>query len=228
MSIASPPAAVLFDLDGTLADTAPDLAYALNRTLAHYGRPTLPYEAIRPVVSHGGIALTRLGFGIEPEDSGFEERRRHLLDVYADNLLRETQLFPGMAEILGLLDEASVPWGIVTNKPAWLTDPLIEAMRLDPRPGCIVSGDTCPRRKPHPDPILHACAQLDRPADASWYIGDAGRDMQAGRAAGCVAVGALYGYLHPDDPPDEWDADVRVESPAQLLELLREHVTRGR
>jgi phosphoglycolate phosphatase len=217
------PDAVLFDLDGTLADTAPDLAYALNRTLEHYGRPPLPYERIRPVVSHGGIALIRLGFDIEPGDDGFEARRQHLLDVYAANLLRETALFPGIDDVLLRLETRGIPWGIVTNKPAWLTDPLMDAMGMVGRAGSIVSGDTCERRKPHPDPILHACGQLDRPAARSWYVGDAGRDMQAGRAAGCLTVGALYGYLHPEDPHEAWDTDLRIADPRDLIRLLVEH-----
>ncbi len=220
MNAESQPRAMLFDLDGTLADTAPDLAYALNRTLEHFGHAPLPYAKIRPVVSHGGVALTQLGFGIPPEAPGFEERRRFLLDVYAENLCRETALFAGMAEVLSGLEARAVRWGIVTNKPAWLTDPLMAAMRLDGRAGCIVSGDTCARRKPHPEPILHACALLGCDPRRAWYVGDAGRDMLAGKAAGCTTVGALYGYLHPADPPDAWQSDLMISDPGQLFELL--------
>ena len=214
------PHAVLFDLDGTLADTAPDLAFALNRTLQHFRRDVLPYEVIRPVVSHGGIALIRLGFGLAPDAPGFEERRQFLLDVYADNLCRETGLFPGMAAVLAGLEAQRIPWGVVTNKPAWLTDPLIVAMQLDRRAGCVVSGDTCARRKPHPDPILHACRLLHSDPCDTWYVGDAGRDMQAGKAAGCITIGALYGYLHPEDPPHTWQTDLTIDHPEQLLDLL--------
>jgi phosphoglycolate phosphatase len=218
------PHAVLFDLDGTLADTGPDLAYALNRTLEHYRQAPLPYETIRPVVSHGAMALIRLGFGIAPDAPGFEERRQFLLQVYADNLCRETRLFPGMEEVLLRLESLDRRWGIVTNKPAWLTDPLIEAMQLQRRAGCVISGDTCANRKPHPQPILHACSLLGSDPRATWYVGDAGRDMQAGRAAGCVTVAALYGYLHPEDPPGNWQTDLAVEHPRQLLELLNHAV----
>lgn len=220
MRPAAQPLAVLFDLDGTLADTAPDLAAALNRTLAHYGRAPLAYETIRPVVSHGGIALIRLGFGIQPDAPGFDERRRYLLDVYADNLCEQTRLFAGMTEVLNHLEETGIAWGVVTNKPAWLTDPLMTAMQLDRRAGCIVSGDTCTNRKPHPEPILHACSLLDRRPRDTWYVGDAGRDMQAARGAGCTPIGALYGYLHPEDPPEIWDADLHIDHPGQLLALL--------
>lgn len=217
------PHAVLFDLDGTLADTAPDLAAALNRTLEHYGRAALPYEDIRPVVSHGGMALIELGFDLPPETPGFEEWRQYLLDDYAGNLCRHTQLFAGMPAVLEHLEGRSVPWGIVTNKPAWLTDPLVAAMGIDRRAACVVSGDTCVQRKPHPAPLLHACELVgSQPAD-TWYVGDAGRDIEAGRAAGCITVGALYGYLHPDDPPHSWDADLTIDHPDQLLDLFNGH-----
>lgn len=219
------PHAVLFDLDGTLADTAPDLAYALNRTLEHYELPTLPYETIRPVVSHGGVALINLGFGISPETPGFEERRQFLLDTYVDNLCRETRLFPGMDAVLADLESKRLPWGIVTNKPAWLTDPLITAMQLQQRAGCVVSGDTCTNRKPHPQPILHACELLGREPTGTWYVGDAGRDMEAGRAAGCLTIGALYGYLHPQDPPDSWPSDLTIDHPSQLIDLLDDDIS---
>jgi phosphoglycolate phosphatase len=218
------PRAVLFDLDGTLADTGPDLAFALNETLRHFQCDPLPYAAIRPVVSHGAIALVRLGFGMQPDAPGFAARRQFLLDVYAENLCRETVLFPGMAQVLEHLEARDLPWGIVTNKPAWLTDPLIEAMQLGGRAGCVVSGDTCANRKPHPEPILHACALLDSEPAASWYVGDAGRDIQAGKAAGCLTIAALYGYLHPEDPPDTWQADLTIDSPGQLLDLLGDDV----
>lgn len=216
------PSAVLFDLDGTLADTAPDLANALNLTLQHYEQPTLAYETIRPVVSHGGIALTKLGFNMPQEAPGFDERRQYLLDVYAANLCRDTTLFSGMETVLDALEHMDIRWGIVTNKPAWLTDPLIEAMQLSTRAACVISGDTCAKRKPHPEPILHACSLLERAPEHTWYVGDAGRDIEAGNAAGCYTIGALYGYLHPDDPTDAWDCDNTIDQPIQLLDLLRD------
>ncbi|MFM1891347.1 MAG: hypothetical protein RLZ44_424 [Pseudomonadota bacterium] len=212
--------AVLFDLDGTFADTAPDLAYALNQTLAAFGLPPLPFERIRPVVSHGGLALIRLGFGLEPEQPGFAERRQHLLDVYHANLCRETRLFDGMAEVLAALEAHGLPWGIVTNKPAWLTDPLIAAMGLRQRAGSVISGDTCAHRKPHPEPILCACRELRVAPQQTVYVGDADRDMAAGRAAGAIPVAALFGYILEDDDPAAWDADHRIGHAAELLELL--------
>jgi phosphoglycolate phosphatase len=214
------PACVLFDLDGTLADTAPDLALALNRTLEHFGRPALPYERIRPVVSHGGIALIRLGFGMSPDSPGFDARRQMLLDLYAENLCRETRLFDGMAEVLERLERDAIRWGVVTNKPAWLTEPLVEQMGLRARLAALVSGDTLPLRKPHPAPICHACSLVPVAPERTWYVGDAGRDMQAGRAAGCNTIAAEYGYLHPEDPAADWDADARIADPTDLLVLL--------
>ncbi len=211
--------ALLFDLDGTLADTAPDLADALNATLEAFGRPPLPFEAIRPMVSHGGIALVRLGFGLEPDRPGFEERRRHLLGVYKKNICRRTRLFPGMETVLAALARRGIPWGVVTNKPSWLTDPLMERLPLPAPPACVVSGDTCRERKPHPLPLLHACELLGRSPAHCLYVGDAARDMEAGRAAGMTTVCARFGYLSEQDAPEEWSADHYVDTPLELLEL---------
>ena len=216
--------AVLFDLDGTLADTAPDLAQALNATLEAFGHPPLAEERIRPVVSHGSIALIRLGFGLEPDDPGFEARRRHLLDHYAHNLCRHTRLFPGTEALLDALAARAIPWGIVTNKPAWLTDPLVEQLAMPQPPGCVVSGDTCAQRKPHPMPLLHACRRLKVDPAAALYVGDAQRDMEAGKAAGMTTVCARFGYIHPDEQPETWPADHHIHTPGELLELIDRNV----
>lgn len=212
-------ACVLFDLDGTLADTASDLAYALNATLKHFGKAPLPFEHIRPKVSHGGAALIELGFGLPAGAPGFEPRRRFLLEVYHANLCRGTRLFPGMAGVLETLESAGLRWGIVTNKPAWLTDPLLEHMGLHRRSGCNVSGDTLAQRKPHPAPILHACRELAVAPAATLYVGDASRDIDAGRAAGCTTVSALYGYIEAHDNPADWGADYAIDQPEALLGL---------
>ncbi len=150
---------VLFDLDGTLLDTAPDLADALNRVLEQNGRQSLPYENIRPVVSHGGIALIELGFGLAPGDPAFDGLRKQLLDTYRENISRKTRPFPGITHVLERLEERGINWGIVTNKPGWLTDPLLRDLGLYERAACVVSGDTLSERKPHPAPMLHACEQ---------------------------------------------------------------------
>ena len=211
---------MLFDLDGTLADTAPDLANALNATLEHFGRPPLAFEKIRPVVSHGGIALISLGFGICPDAPGFEERRQHLLQVYLDNICQSTRLFPGMDQVLQTLHEKNIPWGIVTNKPAWLTEPLMAALPMPCRTQAIISGDTCEHSKPHPQPLLQASQLLRTPPGQCLYIGDAQRDIQAGKAAGMHTACALFGYIQEQDHPLEWQADFQLQQPGDLLALM--------
>jgi len=215
---------VLFDLDGTLADTAPDLAFALNQVLAENGRAPLPFEAIRPAVSHGGIALTRLGFGLEPGHPDFEPLRQRLLAIYRDNIARETRLFPGMAELLEHIEQRRMNWGVVTNKPGWLTEPLMDALGLGQRAACIVSGDSCENRKPHPEPILHGCRLAGSEARHCVYIGDAQRDIEAGRRAGMKTLVALFGYLGDDDTPEHWQADALLDTPQAIIDWLE---TRG-
>ncbi len=211
---------VLFDLDGTFADTAPDMAYALNRLLEERGRPPRPFEEIRPHVSHGGRALIRLGFGLEPEHPQFDPLRQAFLRIYSDHIQRQTRLFPGMDELLNALERRASPWGIVTNKPAWLTDPLMRGLGLDRRAHCIVSGDTTAHAKPHPEPILHACRQLNLNPACCWYLGDAQRDITAGRAAGTRTLVALFGYLGIDDEPSDWGADGMIGHPLETLGWL--------
>ena len=211
---------VLFDLDGTLADTAPDLAYALNQTLIRHGRQALPFAKIRPHVSHGGIALIRAGFDIAPDHPEFQRYREDLLAVYLANITRETTLFQGMEPVLEQLEHQAIGWGVVTNKPAWLTDPLMEGLGLTQRAACIISGDTTPNSKPHPGPILHACKLAGRAPHECLYIGDAERDIIAGRAAGTTTLTALFGYLDSHDRPDTWGADGTVATPGQVLEKL--------
>jgi len=211
---------VLFDLDGTFADTARDLAFALNETLRHFGQPALPFEHIRPVVSHGGVALIRLGFDLGPDDAGYQPRREHLLKVYQHNIARETRLFDGIEQVIESLETAGIPWGIVTNKPAWLTDPLMAALGLSERAGTIVSGDTCAHNKPHPEPIEYACRQIGVAPARCLYVGDAQRDIDAGRAAGSPTVAALFGYLMPGEDPAQWQADHQIAHALDLLPLL--------
>ena len=213
-------AAVLFDLDGTLADTAPDLAHALNTVRAERGLAPLPFARIRPVVSHGATALIRLGFALTPEDEDFEPLRQRLLAVYQDQLTCRTRLFPGMAELLAELERRNVPWGVVTNKPARLTEPLLAGLGLAQRAACIVSGDSTPERKPHPAPLLHACRLLDRAERHCLYVGDAQRDIEAGRRAGMKTLVALFGYLDADDDPAAWQADGLIHHPREVLRWL--------
>lgn len=218
---------VLFDLDGTLADTAPDLAAALNHVLVEEGRPPLPFARIRPVVSHGSTGLLRLGFGLAPDDPAFAPLRVRLLAHYAANLCRETRLFPGMTDVLRWLQVQGLRWGIVTNKPAYLTEALVPQLSLPYPPACIVSGDTTGNRKPHPEPMLHACALTGGDPAEVLYVGDAERDVRAGRAAGMRTVVALYGYIGEDEEPARWGADGAIRAPLELLSWLERH-GRGR
>lgn len=214
---------VLFDLDGTLADTAPDLAWALNQVLIEQGRAPLPFETIRPVVSHGGMALISLGFAIEPSAPAFDPLRNRLLEIYRANIARETTLFPGMAELLDAIEARGLNWGVVTNKPAWLTEPLLAALGVERRAASIVSGDTLPQRKPHPAPMLLACEQAGSLGPQCLYVGDAERDIEAGRAAGMKTLVALFGYIGAEDRPHEWQADGAVETAAAILDWLEAH-----
>jgi len=211
---------VLFDLDGTLLDTAPDLAYALNRVLEEQGHSPLPFEKVRPWVSHGAQSLIRHGFGLGPEDAGFSSLRERLLAVYRENLATHTRLFPGMDAVLARIEAQGLNWGVVTNKPAWLTDPLMDALGLTPRAACIVSGDTTANSKPHPEPLLHACRQAGSAPGQCLYVGDAPRDIEAGRRAGLHTVVALFGYLGPGDNPGSWGADGSVSRPDDLIGWL--------
>lgn len=212
---------VLFDLDGTFADTAPDLAHALNQTLELHGKPPMSLEQISPAVSHGSPALIRLGFRIDSDDSRFEPLRQELLEFYTKDICLHTKLFPGMEDLIKKLEEKLIPWGIVTNKPEWLTNPLMEQLKLTERASCIVSGDTTSNSKPHPEPILHACrlAGGHDPADCI-YVGDAKRDIEAGNSAGTTTLVAMFGYIDPEDNPREWQADGYVEHPSQIFDWL--------
>lgn len=211
---------VLFDLDGTLADTAPDLAFALNELLKKENKPTLSFDQIRPVVSHGGKALIELGFDISPDTSGFEALRKRFLDIYLLHLTNETTLFPGINELLTKIETQGLSWGIVTNKPAWLTDPLMEQLNLTNRAVSIISGDTIEHRKPHPAPILLACKEAGSKTNECLYVGDAERDIIAGNKAGMKTLVALYGYISANDTPADWKADGAINHPLEVLEWL--------
>ncbi len=213
---------ILFDLDGTLADTAPDLVNALNAIRLTHNLPELPLEIIRPSVSLGGNAMIKLAFDLEEGDSDFDKIRYQFLNHYLENIAQETQLFDGMEELLLSLENDNKTWGIVTNKSSWLTDPLIEALSLEKRAACVVSGDTTQHRKPHPAPILHACNLIQSDPAATIYIGDAQRDIEAGRRAGTKTLIALYGYIDKDEDTDSWCADGMVSSPHEINDKISE------
>jgi N-acetyl-D-muramate 6-phosphate phosphatase len=212
-------AAVLFDLDGTLLDTAPDMVGALNLLRVEQGRKPLPFDVVRPSVSHGAVRLVSVGF---PEATGneFERLRLRFLDLYAENLVVGTQLFPGIEELLQTFEAAGLPWGVVTNKPAWLTDPLLAALGLTVRACCVVSGDTVAERKPHPLPLLHAAGLARVAPEHCVYVGDAERDIVAGRAAGMQTVVAAYGYLSAEDTPEQWGPTGIVNAPHEISDWL--------
>lgn len=211
---------VLFDLDGTLADTAGDLANALNATLEHEGKPAIAFEKIRPHVSHGGIALIKLGFQIPVDHPEFERLRQFFLASYKKNICQLTTLFHGMHAVLENLQAADIKWGIVTNKPGYLTDPLVEAMEFPGQPVCVISGDTTENRKPHPEPMIHAANIAGSKPENCLYVGDAERDIAAGHAAGMKTLIANYGYINSEDKPDAWGANGAINKPEDLLSWL--------
>ncbi len=213
---------VLFDLDGTLADTAPDLANALNAIRQKHNLEKLPLEVISPAVSLGGNAMIKLAFDLEESDSGFEDIREQFLNYYLEHIAEETKLYDGMAELLTLLENNNKTWGIVTNKSGWLTMPLLEALSLDKRAACIVSGDTLEQRKPHPAPVIHACELIQAEPASTIYIGDAQRDIEAGNRAGTKTMIALYGYIEKDEDPHSWNADTMVTSVHEINDRLSE------
>ncbi len=211
---------VLFDLDGTLADTGPDMAAAINALLVEEARGALAYGRIRPWVSHGARALVALGFNVDEGDPDFERLRLRFLDHYQRNLCRQTRLFDGMDQVLEFCEERGIDWGIVTNKPRYLTEPLIQELGLWTRASCVVSGDSLANKKPHPEPLLHACRLVGGAPERSVYVGDACRDVEAGNRAGMFTLVAKFGYIPDQDRPHEWGADGCVDMPADIIEWL--------
>jgi phosphoglycolate phosphatase len=211
---------VLFDLDGTIADTAPDLAAAVNKMRRERGLATLPLDALRPLASAGARGLIGGAFGIGPGDPEFPAMREEFLANYEADLCVETMLFDGIGTLLDELAERDIRWGIVTNKVERLTLPLIARLGLNGRAGCVVGGDTTPHSKPHPAPLLLAAERLDVAPACAVYVGDDLRDVQAGKAAGMMTIAAAYGYCGKESPPGDWDADHVVETTAELRRLL--------
>lgn len=212
--------AVLFDLDGTLVDTAPDLGYALNLQRERHGLAFLPEAIIRPYASHGSRGLLEIGFGLLPTDASFEAMRTEYLDLYTQVMTRQPVLFAGMAEALQAIEQRGLRWGIVTNKPRRFTMPMVEHMGLDVRAGAVISGDDAPQPKPSPQTLLLACERMAIDPQTVLYIGDAERDIQAGKAAGMKTLVALFGYLSAADSPQVWGADGCIQQPQELLAYL--------
>ena len=212
--------AVLFDLDGTIADSAPDLGAALNFLLVEEGKAPLGLEHTRPHTSSGVRGMLGKGFDLRPGDADYAELAKRFLDHYDRLLCQHTTLFPGILDLLDDLDERGIRWGIVTNKTQRFTLPLIEGLGLRQRAACIISGDSSPRAKPHPDPLLLACVAAQVAPAHSIYVGDDLRDIMAGRSAGLGTVAAAYGYLGAGTPIEDWQADAVVTRPEQIIGLL--------
>ncbi len=211
---------ILFDLDGTLVDSAPDLAGTANDLRATHGLPPLPHGDLRPMVGAGARGMVGVAFGIAPGDPRFDELRDAFLARYADRLLQESCVFEAMQPVLDVLDAAGLTWGIVTNKAMRFAAPLVEGLGLANRARVLIAGDTTPHAKPHPAPLLEAARRLGVPAEECAYVGDDLRDVQAGRAAGMVTLAAAWGYLGQGEPVHDWGADRVLSSPGALLHWL--------
>jgi phosphoglycolate phosphatase len=211
---------ILFDLDGTLVDTAPDLGYALNLQRERHGLTHMPMEAIRPFASHGSKGLLNIGFGLSPEDETFEAMRVEYLELYDQVFTRSPVLFDGVGELLENLQKCEIKWGVVTNKPRRFASPLIESMKLITPMACLVCGDDAPLPKPAPDTLFMACDQSLVQPEHCFYVGDAKRDIEAGNAAGMKTVVALWGYLDTTDRPMDWGAQFAINHPLELIALV--------
>lgn len=212
--------AVLFDLDGTLADTALDLGVALNRMLQKHELPPQPIEAIRPLASHGASALIELGTGICRDLPEHAALRQEFMNEYELCFTDKTVLFSGINELLLSLDKRQIKWGIITNKPQRFTDRLVPKLGLSVKQAVMVSGDTTTAPKPSTIPMFYACDQIRVPAAKCLYVGDAERDMQAGRNAGMTTVLAEWGYIATTDRPSTWAVDHMIQHPSQIIDLL--------
>ncbi len=214
------PEVLLFDLDGTLVDSAPDLAGAANDLRERHGLPPLAYAALRPMVGSGARGMVGVAFGVTPEDERFAPLRDAFLDRYAERLLLQTQIFDRMHAVLDRLDARGRRWGIVTNKAMRFTAPIVQGLGLAARAAVLIAGDTTPHAKPHPEPLLEAARRLGVASGACAYVGDDERDMVAGRAAGMCTLAAAWGYLGQGQPVQAWGADVVLDSPDGLLQWL--------
>jgi 2-phosphoglycolate phosphatase len=218
-TLQSCPRAILFDLDGTLADTAPDLAAAANRLRRVRGMESRPFSMLRPVASSGARGMLAVAFGLTPRDETYEAMRKEFLDSYYSKLVVESRLFDGIADLLAGLEQTGLTWGIVTNKASRYTDPLLPQIGLQHAP-CVVCGDTTPHTKPHPAPLLEAARRLGVEPEHCWYVGDDLRDIEAGRAAGMRTVAITWGYCGTSQP-HSWGADMLAATPQGLLNSLR-------
>lgn len=214
------PACVLFDLDGTLVDTAPDLAYAANQVRAEQNLPPLPLGDYRTSASGGARGMLKVALGIAPDHPDYPARKHSFLHHYRTHLAHDSHLFPGVADLLIRLQHSGIRWGIVTNKIGALTQPLVEALDLRRQASCVICGDCTPNPKPAPDPLLLAAERCGCKVGDCIYVGDDLRDIQAGAAAGMRTVAAAWGYLGQHPNPHDWQAHTVIDLPAQLLDLI--------
>lgn len=217
--------AVIFDLDGTLLDTAPDFVVVLNQLLEENQRPSLPADLIRASVSNGARALVSLGFGIDDQDPHFERLRLRLLELYTLHIAVHTQLFPGISELLHTLERHNIAWGIATNKPSAYTHQLLSALQIEPSPKSIICPEDVKERKPHPESMFLACEQLGCEPHEIIFIGDHKRDIDCGKGAGTITIAAAYGYIEAEDDINHWQADYRVDHANQIWPIIENLLT---
>ncbi|MDI9245160.1 HAD-IA family hydrolase [Marinobacter sp. CHS3-4] len=215
------PSAVLFDLDGTLIDTAPDFVRCLNELRLSHNLEALPDAFIRRSVSNGARAMIRIGFGLEQDQPGYTELHTAFLDLYEAGVAIETRLFPGMESILAALESRNIPWGIVTNKPNRFAAPLIDALGLADRCSTLICPDHVTHRKPHPEALLMACNEISALPELAIYVGDHERDIEAGRNAGMHTIAVRYGYIEEPETVDLWQADQVADTVDHLAKLLQ-------
>lgn len=211
---------VLFDLDGTLLNTAPDLTTALNKALTHFDFPEVCVSTITPYISYGAAVMIDAALQQEVADAIKTEILEWLLNYYENHIAVYTELYPGMPELLGILESKGIPWGVITNKRERMTHPLMHALDLTRRSACIICGDTTAYSKPHPEPMLTACRQIQVAPEECLYIGDAQHDITAGKAANMKTLAATYGYLKPNDKPQDWGADALIHQPSEILDWI--------
>lgn len=215
------PRAALFDLDGTLLDTAPDLVFALNKLRREHDLPEMPVATLRSIANLGSKAMIKLAFGMEEDNPEFAQMREKFLTYYTRHIADSTRFFPDMENVLAQLEQCRIPWGIVTNKLTRHTTELLKALNIAHRPACVICGDSLPTFKPDPGPILHACKLLEVNPEHCIYVGDAATDVTASRAAGTRSLVALYGYIHENEDPYSWNADGYIREPMDIMDYFK-------
>jgi 2-phosphoglycolate phosphatase len=213
--------AIFFDLDGTLLDTAPDLWSALNQTLQTFDRTPIPFDGLLAHL-YSSQAIIQFGFQTDETAPEYPKMLHTFLEIYEQSMAENTQLFPGMEQVLAYLDTEQIPWGVVTNKPKFLAEPLLKHFKLFERSKCVISGDSLPFKKPHPEPLYHACKTLGVECQKSVYIGDSEIDILTAKAAGLYSISVLYGYHSEANPPQKWNSDLLITKPSEIVDWLKQ------